>query len=94
LSDDAEELAKRGFHTTAFDISLTAIAWCKKRFTNSTVHYQTNDFFRASRNWIGRFDFVLDSYTLQVLPDELRQGAMKKIAGFVKFGQYGGPGTD
>ena len=27
LGDDAEELARRGFETTAFDVSETAIAW-------------------------------------------------------------------
>ncbi len=28
LGDDAEELVRRGFETTAFDISTSAIAWC------------------------------------------------------------------
>src|SRR5687767_2842505 len=32
LGDDAEELARRGFRVTAFDISATAIGWCRRRF--------------------------------------------------------------
>ena len=39
LGDDAEALAKYGYLVTAFDISHTAIAWCKKRFPNSKVNY-------------------------------------------------------
>ena len=30
LGDDAEELARRGFAVTAFDISARAVAWCRE----------------------------------------------------------------
>ena len=86
LGDDAEELDKRGFETTAFDISLTAIDWCKKRFPNSSVHYTAEDLFNAPRDWLGGFDFVLECYTLQVLPLKLRRRATAEIAGFVRPG--------
>jgi len=86
LGDDAEELGSRGFDTTAFDISLTAIEWCRQRFPNSSVHYTVADLFKAPREWVCGFDFVLESYTLQVLPLRLRSGAAAEIAGFVKPG--------
>ena len=84
LGDDAEELAGMGFQTSAFDISATAIAWCKRRFPDTRVHYRVQDLFRPPTDWTGHFDFVLESYTLQVLPPGLRQEAIKNIAGFVK----------
>ncbi len=86
LGDDAEELARRGFRVTAFDIAPSAIAWCHARFPHSPVAYQTADLFHAPSEWRGAFDFVLEAYTLQVLPPELRAEAMAKIAEFVAPG--------
>jgi SAM-dependent methyltransferase len=86
LGDDAEELASRGFNTTAFDISPTAIAWCQSRFQQTSVHYITVDLFTAPRNWQGAFDLVVESYTLQVLPQEIRRAAIAEIVRFVRPG--------
>jgi SAM-dependent methyltransferase len=83
LGDDAEELARRGFSTTAFDISASAIAWCRRRYPQSPVAYVVEDLFRAPAAWQGKFDFVLESYTLQVLPPSLRRAAISHIAAFV-----------
>ncbi len=83
LGDDAEFLASRGFVTTAFDISETAIAWCRRRFPTSPVSYRVVDLFQPPTSWRGAFGFVLESYTLQVLPPALRGEAMAAIASFV-----------
>jgi SAM-dependent methyltransferase len=83
LGDDAEELARRGFSVTAFDIAATAIAWCHKRFPQSTVAYRTADLFATAKDWAGGFDFVFESYTLQALPSEPRGRAIPIVAGFV-----------
>jgi SAM-dependent methyltransferase len=83
LGDDAEELARLGYHVTAFDISPTAIAWCRQRFPTSPVHYCVADLFAAPASWAGGFDFVLEAYTLQVLPASLRPRAMECITGFL-----------
>jgi hypothetical protein len=83
LGDDAEELVRRGFRTTAFDISASAIAWCRRRFPQSPVTYVVADLFRTPIAWSGAFDFVLESYTLQVLPSDLRQAAIKHITDFI-----------
>lgn len=73
LGDDAEELARRGFEVVAFDIAPTAIAWCRQRFPQSSVEYVVADVFDPPSNWQGSFDFVLEAYTLQVLPAEVRE---------------------
>ena len=86
LGDDAQELACRGFDTTAFDISQTAIDWCKRRFAGSAVSYMVADLFCPPETWRAGFDFVLESYTLQVLPPLLRTDAMGRIASFVAPG--------
>ena len=83
LGDDAEELARRGFRVTAFDIAPTAIAWCRSRFPDSTVRYATADLLSPPAEWTGAFDFVLESYTLQVLPTDLRLPALLRLSRFL-----------
>jgi SAM-dependent methyltransferase len=86
LGDDAEELARRGFTATAFDISPSAVARSRARFPNSPVSYVQADLFSAPTEWQEQFAFVLESYTLQVLPADLRAEAMRCIASFVAPG--------
>ncbi|MDQ6661555.1 MAG: class I SAM-dependent methyltransferase [Chloroflexota bacterium] len=83
LGDDAEALARQGFAVTAFDISPRAIAWCQQRFPDSTVNYQVANLFSAPPEWQKQFDFVLESYTLQALPEDIRQKAIGYIGQFV-----------
>ena len=80
LGDDAEELARRGFGVTAFDISASAIDWCRERFPKSHVKYIQADLFAFN----GAFDFVFESYTLQALPRSLRGKAIAAVANLVK----------
>lgn len=86
LGDDAEELARRGFRVTAFDISATAMEWCRQRFAGSSVDYVTADALALPPEWRGTFDFVFEAYTLQVLPPELRGQAAREIAARVAPG--------
>lgn len=83
LGDDAEELSRRGFEVTAFDIAPTAIEWCRRRFPESQVDYQVADLFNPPESWVGRSDFVLESYTLQSFLPELRPRAMGQVAQLV-----------
>jgi SAM-dependent methyltransferase len=83
LGDDAEELARRGFEVVAFDIAPTAIAWCRQRFPQSPVAYVVADVFDPPSAWQGGFDFVLEAYTLQVLPSDVRSKAIASIAGLL-----------
>lgn len=86
LGDDAEYLAARGWQVTAFDISPTAVRWCQRRFPRSLVHYETSNLLAPPSAWRHAFDFVLEAYTLQVLPRELREPAMLQLADMVKPG--------
>ena len=43
LGDDAVEVARRGAATTAFDLSPTAVAWCRRRFPDAPVTWTTAD---------------------------------------------------
>jgi len=86
LGDDAEELARRGFETTAFDISPTAVAMARQRFPHSKVDYRIADLLNSPTEWRKNFDFVLEAYTLQVLPPPERLQAIDRIAGFVADG--------
>ncbi len=83
MGDDAEQTAHWGFQTTAFDISESAIRACQRRFPQSEVSYVTADLLSLPRQWMRRFDFVVESYTLQVLPQRLRRQAIQCIAGLV-----------
>ena len=86
FGDDAEQLAEWGFAVTAFDIAETAINTCRRRFPHSPVQYFNADLFRPPKDWIRAFDFVLESYTLQALPPELRAQATEHVADFVADG--------
>ena len=77
LGDDAEYLAGRGFAVTAFDISPTAVAWCRERFPASTVQYEVADLFAHG---LSPADFVLEAHTLQALPRPLRAQAVAAVA--------------
>lgn len=83
LGDDAEFLAGLGFAVTAFDISQTAIEWCKKRFPESKVEYVTADMFAPPPAWLQAFDFVLEVYIVQALPPQMRRQSIKAVADFV-----------
>ena len=82
LGDDAEELSRRGFSVTAFDISPTAIEWCRKRYPLSKARYETQDLFKAPAGWKQFFDLVVEIYTLQSLQSPLREQAIQTIARF------------
>ncbi len=85
FGDDAEQLAEWGFETTAFDISASAIRVCNRRFPGR-VTFTVADLLNAPAAWTGYFDFVLESYTLQVLPPTPRRQAFHNAANLVKPG--------
>ncbi len=83
LGDDAEALSEAGFRVVAFDISATAIEACRARFPTSKVEYAVADLLSPPPAWIGRFDLVFESYTLQVLPPPARSAAITALASLV-----------
>jgi SAM-dependent methyltransferase len=80
LGDDAEALAERGYRVTAFDVSSTAIDWCRRRFQRSPVDYAVADALALPEAWHHSFDLIVEIYTLQVLPPELRPTAIEQLA--------------
>jgi SAM-dependent methyltransferase len=86
LGADAEFVAGLGLATTAFDISETAIRATRERFPNTAVDYQVADLLDPPAEWAGAFDFVLESYTVQALPEALRAQATAAVASFVAPG--------
>jgi SAM-dependent methyltransferase len=80
FGDDAEQLAAWNFATTAFDISETAMRYARKRFPQSRVEYRTADILNPPAEWRAAFDFILEVYTLQVLPGALRLKAITEMA--------------
>jgi ubiquinone/menaquinone biosynthesis C-methylase UbiE len=86
LGDDAEELARRGLAVTAFDVAPTAVDWARRRFADSAVDYVVADVLAPPPEWQAAFDFVLESYTLQVLPPALRPLAADAIAAMLAPG--------
>jgi SAM-dependent methyltransferase len=86
LGDDAEELARRGYAVTAFDVSPTAIEKCRERFPASTVDYLVADVFDLPDGWTESYALVVEIRTLQSLPPDVRGQAARAIAATVAPG--------
>lgn len=101
LGDDAKYLHDLGFKVTAFDISPTAIEWARKAYGDTDIRFETADLFDPPSKWTryksppadaggsdrgGAFDFVLEIYTIQPLPMDLRPKVIDSIAAFVAPG--------
>ena len=83
LGADAEFVAARGFDTTAFDIAPAAIEEVRRRRPESTVDYRVEDLLALSPDLVGRFDLVVEIFTLQALPDPPRAHAARAVVGLV-----------
>jgi hypothetical protein len=83
LGDDAEYVAGFGFDTLAFDVADTAVQAARRRFPASEVRYVTGDLLDPPAEWRGAFDFVLESLTVQSLPDPPRRDAIVEVARMV-----------
>ena len=83
LGDDAKFLDDLGFKVTGFDISPTAVEWAKRLHPDADITFETADLFQPFRGWLGAFDFVLEVYTIQPLPLEIRSKVIDSIAAFV-----------
>ena len=84
LGEDAEELAKRGFRTTAFDVAPTAMTVARERHPGSTVDYRVADLFALPAAWHHAFDLVVEAITVQALPparQERAAGAVTELVG-------------
>jgi SAM-dependent methyltransferase len=91
LGEDARALADAGWAVTAFDISPTAVEWCRRLPTPSVakgdaptpVAYVQADLLEAPLSWRRSFELVFECYTLQALPEPLRPRAARALASLV-----------
>lgn len=83
MGDDAIVLEELGFEVTAFDVSDSAIRYCKERFPNSSVTFQQADLLKPQPQWDRAFDFVLEIFTVQALPPKYENQLIESISGFV-----------
>lgn len=70
----------------AFDISASAIRAARRRFPGSTVDYQMADLLAPPAGWREAFDLVVESQTVQALPDPPRRDAIGSIGHMVAPG--------
>lgn len=84
LGADAEHLASRGWRTTAFDVSPTAVSVARERHPRSPVEYVVADLFDLPADW--RFDLVVEIFTVQALPLSERPAATAAVRSLVAPG--------
>ncbi len=83
---DAEFLAERGYRTTAFDFSPTAIAAARRMHPDTDVTYVVADVLDLPAEWQGSFDLVVESLTVQSMPPPQHRVAAQNIAALVAPG--------
>lgn len=83
---DAEFVAGLGFHTVAFDISETAIVAARRRFPSSPVRYVIADLLDPPAEWREAFDLVVESITVQSVPEALHRDAIAHVGQMVAPG--------
>ena len=83
LGDDAKFLTDADFKVTAFDVSENAIRWAKRIHAETDIEFHAVNLFDAPEKWKGKFDFVLEVYTIQALPLDLREKTIDAISSFV-----------
>jgi SAM-dependent methyltransferase len=86
LCDDPGFLAGLGCQVTAFDVSPTAVAEARRRFSGSPVDYQVADLLAPPPGWQGAFDLVAEIYTVQALYGPARAAAIRALPGLVAPG--------
>ena len=86
LGDNAAALAGQGAQVTAFDLVPRAAEWAQDRFPDSGIVFCVADLFDPPAKWLGAFDFVHETYTLQALPARLLTQAREALARLVKPG--------
>jgi len=83
---DAERIADRGYDTTAFDISPTAIETARRNHPDSKAHYVTADLLAPPAEWHRAFDLVVEIYTVQALPIPVQPSAITQVSELVAPG--------
>jgi len=72
LGGDAEFLARLGFAVVGFDFSAPAIEAARALTPVSAVDYELVDLLALPAAWLGGYDLVVESLTVQSLPRSIR----------------------
>src|SRR5918996_5944020 len=83
FGDDAEFVAGVGVDTVAFDIAPSAVRAAQRRFPDSQVRFLVADLLDPPATWSEAFDLVVESHTVQSLPDPPRSQAIARVAQMV-----------
>ena len=86
LGDDSEELARRGWQVTGFDISPTAVDWCRRLHPDSKAEYLLGDLTDLPKEWSNYYDLIVEVYTLQALPKSLHSQCFAQLQRSLKSG--------
>jgi predicted TPR repeat methyltransferase len=84
LGDDVCELALRGYDVLGFDVSSSAIDWCKRRHPDLVDRFTQADLLNIPGRLKRRFDLVVEVYTVQSLPVGLRDAAVAGAASLLR----------
>ncbi|MFC0540794.1 alpha/beta fold hydrolase [Kutzneria chonburiensis] len=84
LGVDAEFLRGKGFDTTAFDVSETAIEVARERHPG--IDFQVADLFNLPPEWLRAFDFIVEIFTVQALPESVRDKATAAVGSLLAPG--------
>ncbi len=79
LGDDAEAVRPKADAVVAFDLSPTAVVWCRRRWSDSTVNYVVADAAEPPGQWLEAFDLVIESYTLQAICGQQRDAVLQAL---------------
>lgn len=75
LGDNAAILARAGFEVTAFDVAPSAVEWAARRYPDLDIDWQAANLLDPPRAWMGAFDLVNETYTIQAMrPPHREQG--------------------
>lgn len=73
---------------TAFDIAPTAVDWARRRFPDLDVDWRVLDLFDLPERMRQAYGLVVEVRTVQSLPAERRDAAMRAVASLVGPGGY------
>jgi SAM-dependent methyltransferase len=83
LGEDAREMIRRGYETTAFDCAPTAVAWERHLDPDNAGRYHEADLFDPPSRWRHRFDLVVEINTLQAIDPGRRESAVRSLTDLV-----------
>lgn len=86
FGDNAAALCRAGYDVTAFDLSPTAVDWAAQRFANLPIRFVAANLLSPPDEWVGAFDLVSETFTVQALKGDDRQKAFASLAALVRIG--------